>query len=331
MKKIKSLLMVFAMLFSSFAGVGVAFADMDGMDTVMTISPPKQRIVLTPGEDFEGSISVASSSTAKNGLKYSVTIGAFGLTKDENGNTNYNDVDVDTVTGYNQMMEWIELKKEEGEVEIGGVDTIPFVIHVPKNAPAGGQYATIIVQNETGLDNTGGSGITIESKVRFASSIIAEVTGDTVEKGEILENNIPSFLLSNKLEATSTVKNEGNLHTDAEYVLQVWPLFSDEEICTNEEDGKVRGVEGDKTKMIMPDTERYHTLTCNLPSFGIFRAKQKVTVFGETSEVEKMVIVCPLWLLFLILFAIIALIIWLFTKAKKRNKRQSRKETTTEE
>lgn len=323
MKKIKSLLMVFAILFSSFAGAGVAFADMDGMDTVMTISPPKQRIVLTPGEDFEGSISVASSSTAKNGLKYSVTVGALSFGKDENGKVDYNDVDVDTVTSYNQMMEWIELKKEEGEVGIGGVDTIPFVIHVPKNAPAGGQYATIIIQNDTGLDSTSGQGVAIESKVRFASNIFAEVTGETVENGEIIENSIPSFLLSNKLEATSMVKNGGNVHTDAKYVLQVWPLFGDEEICTNEEDPD--------TSLVMPEAERYHTQTCNLPSFGIFRAKQKVTVFGETSEVEKMVIVCPLWLLFLILFAIIALIIWLFTKAKKRNKRQSRKETTTEE
>ena len=80
---------------------------------------------------------------AKNGLKYSVTVGAFSLGTDEDGNVDYNDVDVDTVTGYNQIMEWIELKKEQGEVEIGGTDTIPFTIHVPENAPAGGQYATI--------------------------------------------------------------------------------------------------------------------------------------------------------------------------------------------
>ena len=331
MKKIKSLLMVFAILLSSFSGVGIVFADMDGMDSVMTIAPPRQKIVLIPGEDFEGSISVSSASTAKKDLVYSVTVGAFSLVKDENGNVDYNDVDVDTVTGYNQIMQWIELKKESGTVAKGGTDVIPFVIHVPEDAPAGGQYATIIVQNDTKTEDENNSGVVIESKVRFASNIFAEVTGETVTKGTILENNIPSFLLNNKLEATSLVRNEGNLHTDAEYTFQVWPLFSDEEICTNEESDKVRGVEGDKTKMIMPDTERYHTLACNLPSFGIFRVKQKVTVFGETSEVEKMVIVCPLWLLFLILFAIIALIIWLFTKAKKRNKRQSRKETTTEE
>lgn len=316
-KKISKLFVAFGVLLASFVGVSNTFADMDGMDTVMTISPPSQKIVLTPGEDFEGSISVSSSSTAKNSLKYSVTVGAFSLVTDENGNVDYNDVDVDTVTSYNQIMEWIELKKDKGEVEIGGIDTIPFTIHVPENAPAGGQYATIIVQNDTGIDNTGGSqGVSIESQVRFASNIFAEVTGETESNGSIVENNIPSFILNNQLNATSLVKNEGNVHTDAEYILQVWPLFGDEEIYTNEEEPE--------TSLIMPGTERYHSKTIEgLPTVGIFRAKQTVKIFGETSIVEKIVIVCPLWLLFLILFVIIALIIWIFTKVKGSKKRKS--------
>ncbi|MBR2753826.1 hypothetical protein IKD82_01555 [Candidatus Saccharibacteria bacterium] len=309
-KRINNLIVAFAVLLTSFAGVSNAFADMDGMDTVMTISPPKQKIVLTPGEDFSGSVTVASSSTAKNGLKYSVTVGAFSLVKDENGNVDYNDVDVDTVTSYNQIMEWIELKKDKGEVEIGGTDTIPFVIHVPKDAPAGGQYATIIVQNDTDTGSAGGQGVSIESKVRFASNIFAEVTGETINKGEILENSIPSFILNNQLNVTSLVKNEGNVHTDAEYILQIWPLFSDEEIYTNEEKPE--------TNLIMPDTERYHTISKELPSIGIFKVRQTVKVFGESSVVEKMVIVCPLWLLFLLLFAIIAIVMWLVFKVRGR-------------
>ena len=312
-KRISKIVAVLSVLLFPFVGMSNTFADMDGMDTVMTISPPSQRIVLTPGEDFNGSVTVSSSSTAKNGLKYSVTVGAFSLGTDEDGNVDYNDVDVDTVTGYNQIMEWIELKKEQGEVEIGGTDTIPFTIHVPENAPAGGQYATIIVQNDTGLDNTGGKGVSIESKVRFASNIFAEVTGDTEAKGSIIENNIPSFILSNQLSATSVVKNDGNVHTDADYILQVWPLFGDEELYTNEEKPD--------TNLVMPGTERYQSKTVTTPSIGVFRVKQTIKVFGETSVVEKTVIVCPLWLLFIILFVIIGLIIWVFMKYKKKSKR----------
>ena len=129
-------------------------------------------------------------------------------------------------------------------------------------------------------------------------------------EGVISDNSMPSFLLNGPLVAESMVKNEGNVHTDAEYIFQVWPLFSDEELCTNEEKPE--------TSLVLPDTEKYHAQSCDLPSFGIFKAKQTVSIFGKSSIVERTVIVCPLWLLFVILFGIVALIIWIFMKAKKR-------------
>ena len=106
------------------------------------------------------------------------------------------------------------------------------------------------------------------------------------------------------------VKNNGNTHTDAEYTLQVWPVFSDEEYCTNEENP-------DKS-LVMPETNRYHSQTCVLPVVGIFRAKQVVSIFGETSIVEKNFIVCPIWLLVIVIFAVISIIIWLVAKSKSR-------------
>ena len=322
-KRIKNLILTVGLLLGSLVGVGSVLAtDYDGLDSVMTISPPKQKIVLTPGEDYEGQITVSSMSSAKNDLVYSVTVGSFSLGKDENGNVDYNDTDVDTVTSYNQMMDWIELKKDKGTVAKGESSVIPFVIHVPENAPAGGQYATIIVQDDTMPEDSAEGSISIISKIRFASSIFAEVTGDTDEKGTIQENNIPGFLLNNQLTASSLVKNEGNIHTDAEYTFQVWPLFGDEEICTNEEKEEGSKVEGSKTSLIMPGTERYHTQTCYLPSVGIYRAVQTVKIFGETSVVEKTVIACPLWLLFVILFIIFAIIFAIVKKVhgKKRSK-----------
>ena len=312
-KRIKYLALGVMVFLTSLTGMTSAFADFNNMDTVMTISPPSQKIILTPGEDYEGSISVSSPTVAKNDLNYSVTIGTYGIPTDDNGKANYDDIDLDTVSSYNQIMDWIELKKDKGTVPKGETGVVPFVIHVPENAPAGGQYATILVQDDTEIGNTGNSGISIESKVRFASAIYAEVTGDTKKEGEIQENNIPSFLLNNLLTATSTVKNNGNVHTDAEYTLQVWPIFSDEEICTNEEEKE--------TSLIMPETERFHAQTCALPSIGIFRAKQTVSIFGEISEVERIIIFCPLYALFLILFAIIVLVAWIIYRAKTNKKR----------
>ncbi|MBR0431121.1 hypothetical protein IJJ05_02440 [Candidatus Saccharibacteria bacterium] len=296
-----------------FSVINVSAVD-EEINTRMTISPPQQKIVLVPGETFEGTIKVSNSGEAKNDLEYSVTIGSFGLGKDENGNVDYNDTDTDTITVYNQMMEWITLGKESGAVAPNTTDIVPFTINVPLDAPAGGQYATIIFQDDTENNESGGN-VTIKSVLRFAASIFAEVAGETRDEGVITENNIPSFIFNNKLSAGSTVKNNGNVHTDASYILQVWPLFSDEEICTNEEEPN--------TSLIMPETSRYHVEECSLPAIGIFRAKQTVSIFGETSVTEKTVVVCPMWLLFLIIFAIALLIIWIIAKAKAGKKREA--------
>lgn len=314
LKKIKKLAIAIVLfLMPVIVVANVSADDYEGLDSVMTISPPKQKVVLIPGEDYEGSISVSCMGAAANDLKYSVTIGSFGLGKDESGNVDYNDTDIDTITSYNQIMNWIELKKKEGTVARGATDTIPFVIHVPENAPAGGQYATIIVQDDTVPEESAKNSVSIVSKVRFASSIFAEVAGETEEKGEIRENNVPSFLLNNQLTATSWVKNNGNVHTNAKYTLQVWPLFSDEEVCTNEEETE--------TSMIMPETERFHAQSCGLPSIGIYRAIQKVTIFGETSMVERTIIFCPLSILFAMLFAIIVLVAWIVYRVRANKKR----------
>lgn len=282
-----------------------------GNSSSLTVSPPNQQIVLMPGEAYKGAITVSNSNEAENDLVYSVSVGSFSQKRSEDSKDDYGTVDTETKTGYNQMMDWIVLEKEEGVVAPNSSDTVPFSIVVPDDAPAGGQYATINIQDDTKRGENNGN-VTIESKTRIASIIYAEVAGETRNEGEINVNNIPSFLMNTGLETTSVVKNNGNVHAIAEYVLQVWPLFGDEEICTNEEKPA--------TSLIMPETERYHTESCSLPMAGIFRAKQTVKIFGETSIVERTVVVCPIWLLFIIIFVMFALVFYFIAKAKARKK-----------
>ena len=312
--RVVTVILMIAATFLPIRTVDVGAAE--NINTSMFVTPMMQKILLTPGEKYEGVITVSNGTTATGDLNYSVTVGSYGLNRGENDKDIYGGaVDVETKTQYNMLMDWIVLDKNNGVVHPRSQDKIMFTINVPKDAPAGAQYATILVANSTkdkqdGNNNNDNNGVAINETWQLASTIIANVTGGDVRKGSISENSIPSFLLSGPLEATSLVRNEGNVYTDAEYVLQVWPLFSDEEICTNEEKPE--------TSLVLPDTERYHAQTCNLPSVGIFKAKQTVKIFGEESVVEKTIIICPLWLLFIIVFAIVAVIIWLVLRAKAR-------------
>ena len=310
MSKLKKILvgLVTGLILAS-GGVASQTVLATGSSTAIVLSPMSEKMILTPGEKYQGALKISNPNTSTEVLQYSVSIESFSQAKDSDSRDDYGNVDTTTVTVYNQIMGWITLGKESGTAAPNETDILTYTIEVPIDAPAGGQYATIIITDESD-HSTDSENINIASIPRVASILYAEITGETRDTGEIIENSMPSFLLTNQLEATSVVKNTGNVHTNASYVLQVWPLGSNEELCTNEEEPA--------ESLVLPETERYHTETCKLPLVGIFRARQTVSIFGETSIVEKTVIRCPLWLLFIIIFAIIALIIWIFLRVSKR-------------
>lgn len=312
MKKLKSIRMgmvaLLVVLCSVFCVGKPAFGE---SRIAIAMSPMNQRILLMPGQTYQGGFIIGNSAHAQEDLHYTSSIAPFFLRQMEDGQYNYNEADNTTKTDMNLIVDWTTIDNPTGVVPPNGNKTISFTINVPEDAPAGGQYMEIQVREDRS-NYTSPTGV--NEIVQMAHVIYAEVAGESRKEGVVLENNIPSFLLNSNLEATSRIRNNGNVHTDAKVVLQVWPLFSDEEICTNEEEAG--------TVFVMPGTERLHSEKCELPAFGIFRAKQTVTIFGETSEVEKMVIVCPLWMIFIILFVVILVVMWLITKSRKRKQQE---------
>lgn len=278
----------------------------------MTVSPQYDRVLLVPGRTYTKAITISNANSSTDNLKYSVLVGSFSETSDESEKDDYGTVDHISKSNYNQIMDWIRLEKEEGEVAPNKSDTVRYTIEVPENAPAGGQYATIIVRDMTGHGGgSGDSNVSIQSIYQFGSIIYAEVAGETKETGEVVDNSVPFLSFGSPLTVSSMVKNDGNVHTDAKYTLQVWPLFSGEEIYSNEEEPM--------TSLILPESERMNTLSWEeAPMVGIFKVRQTVEIFGDISTVEKIVIICPLWLLSVIILAIALGIYRLITRGKNK-------------
>ena len=273
------------------------------------ISPMSQRVILMPGEVYRGAITVAVPNASSDDFNYLVSVAPYSTQKNEITDTDFGGSDFETMTNYNQIVNWITLDNPEGTVKPNEQKTVSFTINVPTDVPAGGQYAALLVREDTSKQEDD-SGMAIKEIMQMSHIIYAEVAGETRKEAEIINNSIPSIILSNNLQTPSTVKNNGNVHTEAEYTIQIWTLFSDEELYTNEEDPK--------KILIMPGTTKYHNQEFTLPSIGIFRVKQTVKIFGETSEIEKIVFVCPVWLLFIVIFAIMFAVFWLISKSKKR-------------
>ena len=278
------------------------------------VSPMKEKIVLNPGEKYTSSLKVYIPSDYNADVRYQIGVEDYFV--DEN----YNNI-FSGCGEYCEMKNWITIdSRKEGVLSPGEKVTIEYTISVPKNAAGGGQYASIMVQgdkwtgeSEEEQDSSDNADVTstIKEVRKIAYTIYAEVAGDVEKNGEIIDINVPSFLLSGNITGQSSIKNTGNVHGDASYNLQVFPLFSDEEVYTNEEDPA--------TRTILPDRTLYHELAWEkTPSIGIFNVVYTVEFEGVTAQAKKMVIKCPIWLLFIIIFAIVAAIIYFVSRARAR-------------
>ena len=269
-----------------------------------SLSPMYDLITLTPGEVFESSFNIVNPVGNTSNFYYELRIDPF--TEDENQNITA------TRNGrYSDMTEWIELSKTEGVVAPNSSETVRYKIVVPDDAPAGGQYASIVVGSKE--DTTADEGFSIHEVFESVYLIYAEVAGETVRKGDITDVRVPSFLFSGNIYGSAAISNKGNVHSASTQTLQVFPFLSDEEIFTNEENPT--------TLWVMPGNTSYSSVSWNeTPPLGIFHVIYNVEYEGVENTVDKTVIVCPLWLLLLLLFLIFLIFFRILWGGKKEKK-----------
>lgn len=320
-KKIGTLAGIIMILWSALCFVTASSVKAVTEGFAFAVSPMVEKILLNPGDQYTSSIKIYSNSEYTQDTKYIIKTAGFYI--DDNNKKIFEECDERC-----DLADWITINSPtEGRLSPGEEKIIEYTIDVPVDAHGGGQYASIIVQGEPWVDeinDKGGDGegeikSAVKEEKRIAYTIYAEVTGDVVRQGEITDINVPSFLLSGDVKGAVAVKNTGNVHGNAIYKLQVFPLFSDEEIYTNEEnpDGAT----------ILPDRTRYEeTVWEQTPSMGVFNVVYTVEFEGVTAQVSKMVIKCPIWLIFVILFTIFALIFYFVAKTKAKKKAAKRAE-----
>lgn len=274
----------------------------------LSYSPINYKKVLVPDSTEDLTITLSTPGDAKEAANYELEVRPFFF--DNNGESYFEAKD-----SYSEIVNWITIPEEDvkGIIKPNEPKKIVYRITVPENAPAGGQYAVIIVKT---YDDNGSD---IKQIYEMTQAIYAEVAGETIRGGEVISTNLPTVLFSGNLTASATIKNNGNIHAYAKHTLKVLPLFGDEELFTNEESPQEGAV-------IMPGASRLTSIAWeNTPVAGIFRVKYSVEFEGVKNELEKIVIVCPLWLLIVIVLFVATIIYRLLTSAKpsKKTKKES--------
>lgn len=292
-----------------------------GAASAFTVSPQLQEYVLAPGQSVTGEVKATNQSNAEGKFYYIAEVVPFSVSNDGAYSPSY-----DAMNDYTDIVNWVTMSDddESNVAEVHGVlepdetKSAYYTITVPKDARGGGQYFAVRVKSDVeaarkaNKDDT----VVINEVVGIASLVYVEVSGNIIVKGEMTDNNVPGFILNPPITTSFMVKNEGNTHAKVSYYLQVYPLFSDEEIYTTEEDMG--------SNYVLPGATRVITQTWDkAPAAGIFKVRQTVyygSLDNEPSITEKIVIICPIWLIFIILFVIFALIFYFIAKAKARKK-----------
>lgn len=282
---------------------------MEENSNAFTLMPMNQNIALNPGEVYEGSITVINPSYSKDDFNYKVSVTPYGVIGEE-----YT-ADLLSESDRTAIAKWITIKNPTGTVKPNESEEIKFTITVPENVPAGGQYATIAVSSndEAGKDN----GVSVQNVFEMASIIYANVAGETIHDGEIKENNIPGFVLSNPVTVSALLTNNGNVHEVAAFTITVSNFFTGDVILPTEDNN------GEFSEYIMPETTRYTEREIgDLPALGVVKISQTINYSGQVSKVEKNVFICPIWFMALVLLTIAAIVttIVLLVKKHRRNK-----------
>ncbi len=294
-----------------------SYADNKKLATSFSMSPMYEKIILTPGQSYSSEFSITSPANSEADFNYKIFIQSYY--RDEDNNPIFEDINETS-----QITKWTTINSPNtGTLKPNETKKINFTIDVPKDAPAGGQYMAITAATAS-PESVGGKGsVSIAESVAIAYTVYAEIAGNTVRSGDIYDLNLPSFLFSGNITASAMVRNTGNVHDDAKFTLQIYPLFSNEEIYTNEENPDVR--------VVLPNRTLYfESIWDKTPPIGIFNVFYTIEFEGITSQISKMVIICPLWLLFVILFVIIALIIWIVIRIRAHKKSGKRATASAE-
>lgn len=281
------------------------------MDAELRITPTSFNYELDPGETVTGSFEL--KNIGDFALDYSVKASPYYTESDDKGKV---DVRYDVENSYTQIADWVTFDKDSGTLGADEAVKISFVIKVPSDAPGGGQYTALLAstRGRKSENDSNKEGINVGEVTSLGPVVYAKVNGETRKTGEILKNETNGFLFNPPISVNSIVKNTGNIHTKATYIMRVYPFFSEESIYNNE-DNPI-------TVPVLPNTTRYYELSWGAdqgaPSIGIFKVQSEVKIFDEVSKIEQVVIICPMWVLILISIFILAVIFWIISRAKAR-------------
>lgn len=278
------------------------------MKNAFVVSPMTQKITLKPGETYKGEVRVSNPAAATENFYYKAELRPY-FVKDDNY-----EKDFETVSDWSRIVEWTTLENDTGVLKPNEAKKITFTVEVPHTAPGGGQYMMIGVSSDPPVDAN--ENFAVQNVYEMASLVYVEVEGEINHSGRIVENEIPSFVATDKPYVSTKINNTGNVHETAEITITIKNNITGETILPKE------GKENTFESVIMPETTRTIKREIgDLPPLGIFEISESVSYMGGEMSTTSVVLLCPVWFIVLVLFTIISIIELMIYRRRSRRKK----------
>lgn len=277
------------------------------MNDSFTVTPMSNAIELKPGETYEGDILVSVPEASTSDFNYKVEVKPYGVIG--------NDYNADFISSSKNtdMVNWIKVANPTGTIAPNGKTHIKYTITVPSDAAGGGQYAALLIGKNDGESFSEGFGV--QNVYSMASLIFAQIDGEIIHEGEVLENFVPGFVTGFPATASVMIKNDGNVHEPANVYLKIKNVFNGETVYPKEGDS------GGVNEEIMPGTTRYLTKNIqDISPLGIYEVTQTIDYLGNRHITTQTMIACPVWFMFLLFVTICSIITFIISRVLKRKK-----------
>lgn len=276
-------------------------------DIVMSLNPSEVELELAPGKTVEASVGVSNIGRLPFDVHASVSPYSVNAEDDYAPDFSSN-------TSYTQLHNWITLKKETYHIEPGESIVVDFTIKVPQNVASGGQYAAIMLLSDSGIEEEGA----VKVQGQLAAIVYGHVDGgEVIKSGELVSHLLPSFMFNDSITVSQTVKNTGNVDFRVKQTMTITDFFSNREVVTADSVSSEGQMIGYNLATVLPDTSRTGVLTwADAPKLGLFNVTQEISFLDQTYTFSQLVLICPIWLVALIIVAIIALIVRIVYRVK---------------
>lgn len=307
-KKFCAVLMAAMCSMAGLAGLAMPVSALEPGDVVMSLNPSERDLELEPGKTYTSSVKVTNIGRLAFDVKASVS---SYYVSDDNYTPDFN-----SESSYAKLHNWIKLEKDLYHLEPAASAEVKFTVTVPEDAISGGQYAAIMLLSDGGEKDDSA----VQVHGQLAAIIYGHIDGgEIVQQGELVNHELPGFVFDRKLSITQTVKNSGNVDFRVRQTLTVRDFFSNREVVNADSIDENGQMIGYNLASVLPGTSRTGILTwSNPPLLGLFNVTQEISFLDQEYEYTSLVLICPIWLLVIVIALIIALIVWIVFKVRSK-------------